>query len=614
MKKSRYSTLQNTVFMIRTAWQTEKSVLFLCLALILWDVLLMLVNLFAPPVILEKVETGVPIPELLTSIALFGAALVLLQAAKAYTDTNTMSGRISVRMKLIELMSIKCATTSYENLFSEKIWETRGEAFQCTNGNNQASEAIWKTLVSLGEHLIGFLIYALVLGTVQPILLLVTFLAAAAGFLVNEHGNRRMRKTEDAEATDINRMDYLHTAAKQESGLGKDIRLFGMGAWLDDLHKSTENAYRLLLRRKMDIRLLDGLLNIVFTFLRGGFAYYYLITLTLRENLPAPAFLLYFTAAGGFGTWVQSILTDFSTLHEQCRDLSYIRTLLDTPEPFRFTDGEALALKPDGKYTLELRDVSFRYPGTDHDLIRHMNLTIRPGEKLAVVGRNGAGKTTLVKLLCGFYDPTGGAVLLNGRDIREFNRQDYYRLFGAVFQDFSVLAVSLAENVSQSQAETNLDRVQKCLEEAGLAEKVQSLPKGYDTQITRNIDLDGTELSGGELQKLMLARSLYKNAPILMLDEPTAALDALAETEIYEKYQEMTQGRTAVFISHRLASTRFCDRILYLEDGEIKEEGTHESLMAAKGSYANLFEIQSRYYKKNPVSEISYEGGAVHAQ
>ena len=243
-------------------------------------------------------------------------------------------------------------------------------------------------------------------------------------------------------------------------------------------------------------------------------------------------------------------------------------------------------------------NVSFRYPGTEKDILHNINLTIPAGERLAIVGLNGAGKTTLVSLLCGLLDPTEGRVLLNGKDICIFDRQAYYRLFSTVFQNFSLLKISLAEEISLQMEHTDRERVQLCLEKAGLLEKVCELPKGMDTHTNRDIWEDGVQLSGGQIQRLLLARALYRDAPILLLDEPTAALDPLAENELYLKYDEMTAGKTSLFISHRLASTRFCDRVLFLKNGSIAEEGTHETLMKAGGEYAALFEVQSQYYQE----------------
>ncbi len=271
---------------------------------------------------------------------------------------------------------------------------------------------------------------------------------------------------------------------------------------------------------------------------------------------------------------------------------------LNWPEPFRFTGGTPVPAKADSGYEIRLSHVSYRYPESDKEIIHDMNLTLHPGEKVAVVGLNGAGKTTLVRLICGFLDPTEGTVTLNGMDIRSFNRPEYYDLFSAVFQDFSLMEASLAVNVAQAVHGIDEEKVQKCLSLAGLTEKVRALPKGIETPIGRMVYEDGVELSGGETQRLMLARALYKDGAILLLDEPTAALDPIAENDIYLKYNEMSQGKTSLFISHRLASTRFCDRILYMEDGIIKEEGTHEQLLAKGGGYAKLFDVQSRYYQE----------------
>ena len=238
-------------------------------------------------------------------------------------------------------------------------------------------------------------------------------------------------------------------------------------------------------------------------------------------------------------------------------------------------------------------------------IIRNMSLTLRPSEKIALVGLNGAGKTTFVKLLCGFYDPDEGRVLLNGIDIREFNRQEYYDLFSAVFQEMSMLDLTVAEHVAQTAVNIDMDKVADCLEKAGLTAKVESLPQGLQTHVGKIAFLEGVEFSGGEMQRLMLARALYKDGPVLVLDEPTAALDPIAENDIYMKYNEMTKGKTSLFISHRLASTRFCDRILFLQDGVISEEGTHEQLLSLGGEYAKLFHVQARYYQ---------EGGEYHGE
>ena len=329
---------------------------------------------------------------------------------------------------------------------------------------------------------------------------------------------------------------------------------------------------------------------------RNGIAYAYLLHLALRDSLSVPEFILYFTAVSTFTTWVMGILQAAEKLHEESLDLSQVREFLEYPEPFRFAGGTAIP-KADA-YELKLEHVSFRYPGAEEDTIHDLDLTVRPGEKLAIVGLNGAGKTTLVKLLCGLFDPTEGRVLLNGVDVRDFNRREYYGLFSAVFQEFSILDVTVAENIAQTNENIDTKKLWDCIEKAGLTETIQKLPKGLDTHVGREVYLDGVLFSGGQTQRLMLARALYKDGAILLLDEPTAALDPLAENDIYQKYKDMTAGKTSLFISHRLASTRFCDRIIFVADGHITEEGTHDQLLARGGAYAKLFEVQSRYYQE----------------
>ena len=401
----------------------------------------------------------------------------------------------------------------------------------------------------------------------------------------------------------MHKSDYVIYRSR-DMKLAKDIRIFGIGPWLTELYEKytrlMQDFYVKAYRQDMWADLLD----VALAFLRNGAAYGLLIAMALRGELTAAAFVLYFTAVSGFAQWVTGIFSGLGALHRESLDLAALREFVEEPELFRFEDGKPLPVKEEHLYTLELRDVSFRYPGADHDTLSHVNLTLHPGEKLAVVGRNGAGKTTLIKLLCGFYDPTEGQVLLDGEDIRQYDRRDYYRHFAAVFQQFSVLAGTMAENVAQTTGE-NVDRPKMwdCLERAGIADKVRELPQGEDTHLGREVYLDGVDLSGGQLQRLMLARALYKDAPVVVLDEPTAALDPIAESDLYQKYNDLTGNCTSVYISHRLASTRFCDRVLLIENGGIAEEGTHEELLAAGGRYAYLFDIQSKYYKEGAMED-----------
>ena len=266
--------------------------------------------------------------------------------------------------------------------------------------------------------------------------------------------------------------------------------------------------------------------------------------------------------------------------------------------------GVPLPKKVEWPCDVELRNVSFTYAGADKPTLQNVNLKIRAGERIALVGLNGAGKTTMVKLICGLLYPTEGEILINGVKSTDFNRDEYFKLFSVIFQDVHLLPLSIAANITlQQESHQDANRLQKCLEQSGLMDKIHRLPEGLNTLMVKNVNEEAVELSGGEMQKLLLARALYKEAPMLILDEPTAALDPIAENELYLQYREMTQDRTSLFISHRFASTRFCDRIVLMEQGRVLEEGTHEQLMEQDGRYAELFNVQSRYYQ---------EGGEAH--
>lgn len=279
--------------------------------------------------------------------------------------------------------------------------------------------------------------------------------------------------------------------------------------------------------------------------------------------------------------------------------LTYMRALLDLPER---KQGEALTIDKTKGVEVEFRNVSFQYPEGETEVLSDINLTIHSNEKLALIGLNGAGKTTFVKLLCGFYKPTKGEILVNGIPQSNYDRDEYVSLISALFQDSMLFPVTVDENLTGSTL-TEIDKMnlKQALELSGFGKRYESLPKGGETKLVREVHENATDFSGGEKQKLLFARALYKKAPLLILDEPTAALDPIAENELYQKYGEAAKNRTVVFISHRLSSTRFCDRIVLLEGAHIMEEGTHEELIARNGRYAELFEMQSKYYREGEV-------------
>ena len=605
-QKPQYNMWQNTIYMMKIAWKYSKSLLFYIPLLAVLATLENLAELFIVPIILNSVETKIPLNDLALLVLGFALLFVLTSGLQTYIKTASKAPFSQPRTYMKDMYEMKRRTMSYPYMENSRIEKLYNDAGKCTNAPYEAGEAIWTTLIDFLKAIVGCLICLCLLSHIHVSLILIISITSVISFYASKHFNEwEYRHKEDA--AEYSTQCFYISRQAQNRKLAKDLRIFGMQPWLNELHtKALRLAYSFTAKCNQQ-ETIGAAIGFLLSFLQNGLAYAFLILQVIHSNMSAAEFLLYFNAIGNFTSWINAILTQFGTLHKQSLDLCRFREFLELPELFLFEEGEILLPDSTKDYTIELKNVSFAYPESEHYIFRHLNLTIHSCEKLAIVGLNGAGKTTLVKLICGFYDPTEGEVLLNGVNIKQYNRRDYYKHFSAVFQQFSVLDAPIEVNIAQSVLDIDVKRVEDVLEKAGLTEKMNSLSKGIKSNVGRYIYEDGIEFSGGETQRLMLARALYKDAPILVLDEPTAALDPIAENDIYMKYNEMTKNSTSLFISHRLASTRFCDRIIFLADGVIKEEGSHASLMELGGEYANLFEVQSKYYKEGDVEHDETE-------
>ncbi len=482
---------------------------------------------------------------------------------------------------------------SLESAQGQKKWKDARRNLY--SGNSQGIEAYTKAWCDLVMQLIGLILYGAIVGQVSPILLAILVLQTLLVSYLHTKAGKRAYAMEDEIEKKWGIFQYLRRETVIP-GNGKDIRMYRMDKWFLGMFHGLIDRVCALIDRQQTGYMAAGMAENLLTFARSMVVYGWLIREMAAGNMTIPSFLLYVGIVAGFGAWMNGLFGAWRQILENEKLMDDYRDFMDFGV---VEEGRQAPGRPGRTHEIRFEHVCFRYDGSEEDTIRDLNLTIRPGERLALVGPNGAGKTTLIKLLCGLYRPTSGTVYLDGRDIQSLDQRAVFREFAVVFQDVFAFSFPLSDNVScVDSGREDSERLRGSLEKAGLWERVQALPKGAQTFMNKDLDEAGVALSGGEVQKLMLARALYKDAPMVILDEPTAALDPIAESEMYERYDELVQGRTAVFISHRLSSTRFCDRILFLENGRITEEGTHGELMQRGGAYAELFSIQARYYRE----------------
>ncbi len=562
-------------------------------------VLLSLIVIILPKIVLDAVEQNESIQSLFSKIMLLSFGLIVISILDMFFHNMITYCSQNFLYKKVNVMWIeKAISMDYHVFISNKGKNLMEKVRTAISSPNWGIVEILSRITSLMEAFLGLVVYCFIVGQLHFVIVIFLLVIFVIEMSVGAFVEKKKQTLKDERANATRRINYI---AYRTKGMkeGKDIRIFSMIDLMRDLSSRVIADKREIEEKAENINSYHYFVNAVLIFLRNGFAYLYLCSQFLKGNLSIGDFTLYFAAITGVGTWLTQLANAISQFVETN---NYVKDFMDFIQIDEMEIGKKAEIK--APIEIEFKDVSFSYfveeKGEKKEIVvlDHFNIKISKGEKLAVVGMNGAGKTTFIKLLCGFLNPTSGQILVNGMDTVLIPKKDYYALFAAVFQHSQVLPVSIADNVMLKIDEKDHCKLIHCLELAGLKEKVDSLPKGVDTCLRKTISDEGIELSGGQEQRLFLARALYKDVPFLVLDEPTAALDPIAENDIYQKYNLLVgENKTSVFVSHRLASTSFCDRIILLENGKIKESGTHDALLKLHGTYYQMYEAQSEYYR-----------------
>ena len=600
-----HSVPDNMLYLLRLITRYNPGFLLLLLSLLAVELALPAVAALLPAAAVTALTRGGPVWAGLGSYLAVMTVLILVYALCTFLKF-CLSGYYSTTVtsfftvQAMGLIMEKALTMDYCLLEPAEGQRRLSAALEAVGGGNEGASGLLNNLEPWLHNALGMLLYGAVAVSLDWRLLPVLAAMVFADILLLGWARRKRVGSQKDADRQFQRSDYLYRQAGDAAN-GKDVRLYRMEGWFVSAMRVCTGARRALWQRDEGRLALRDVSDCLFLLLRDALVLSMLVPAFLSGEITPAAFTFTLGIVAAFAAWLNGFGRANDILHMENHKAGSYRDFLETKNVFCRDPGPDISgLRRPPK--VELRDVTFTYPGQTEPAIRHVSLTIHPGEKVALVGLNGAGKTTLVKLLSGLYRPDSGQIFLDGVPMEEMNLLDYYRLVGTVYQDVNPLPFTIGENVA-CREDYDPGRVWRCLETAGLKEAVEALPGGLDTSLTQKLETNGVDLSGGQKQRLLFARAIYKDAPVLILDEPTAALDPLAEADLYQKYAQETSDKTSLFISHRLSSTQFCDRVIYLEKGRVVESGSHQELLEQGGGYARLFEIQSSYYRK----EASHE-------
>lgn len=608
-KQKTYGFLNNFIYALNIERKSNLRLLAITLIKPIGDIVGTLLNSYAPKYVLSFIEDDLPFNTIIMYTVIICLIMMILDVIST-TCYNSFEFEYRKTEGYVEKKRMdKLFHTDFKNMESPDFLDYAQRAKTALNRGKGFHGVLYQSRNFIAQGTLMILSAALI--GIQNLLMMIIFIVISFGIVkISSFFTKRDKiKFSDAMAPTWRKMNYLESTTKNFD-FAKDIRLFNMSNAFFNQLSGVNETYKELNRKHHNRMVLWEVSLGSVLIVQKILMYTWLVYNVVTGAYQISDFVLYvglvstFHASVGYVNWIYSDMRTNSLMINDYRNFVDWKEDRETADE---KDGHITEINLD-KFEFRFENVSFKYPGHDNYVLKNVNLTIKNGAKLAVVGVNGAGKTTFIKLMMKLYEPSEGRILLNDVDIKEYNREEYFKLFSPVFQNVECFAMPVYQNISFAEEDkTDMNKINEVLEQSGLSEKINSYKKGIHTNLLKIFDKEGIDLSGGEKQRLAMARALYKDGKVIILDEPTAALDALAEDRMYREFENMIHGKTAVFISHRLGSTRFCDKIAMFEDGTIVEEETHEELMAKNGKYAYMFGIQSQYYDEKQKNSDNVE-------
>jgi ATP-binding cassette subfamily B protein/ATP-binding cassette subfamily C protein len=572
-----------------------------CLPLIIinciFSAALPVVLVFFPKYIISLISAGSSFRDILYMVLLFSGISVICIAVTTYISSKEIYMYMRIRMDQFSIFNQKMKEIDYSYLEDAHFRDKSNTASTALAGNNMGFEKLYHDAHNILPLFLQILVFSVIICFLHFSILIALLVGTLISALINISITKYIDKNKDERSRTIRQKHYYYQTL-YDFAYGKDIRVYDLKQRLSKEYKVKSYNYLTVVKNIHNKKFGLGLLELIMLLIQDGLAYFFIVFGYFKGKIDLSEVALFIGIVIALSSALRSVSELIFDINE-CAQYSKDYFLFMDDKSYYSHKGSMEALSQNETLEVEFKNVSFKYPNTDNYILKNFNFKIDKKMRLAIVGTNGAGKTTIIKLLTGLFSVTEGDIFVNGINIKDFDIVQYQKMFGVVFQDINIFAGSILENIVGSiNEQTDIPRALSCCREVGLEEKILSLPNKYETQLLKVIDENGIQLSGGENQKLAIARALYKRANMIVLDEPTSALDALTEAKIYEDFDKLIKDKTAIYVSHRLSSTKFCDKIAFFDSEGLKEYGTHDELMARNGLYASMFNIQGKYYQE----------------